>query len=190
MIPTGFFAHMNTVPPQTPDQLAATFERLRRECLDYPSRPDVPEEQKKMRGWRDKVNPLLLVNADYRKTKLWKEIRQRILERDQHLCRRCGGSAPDTVHHITYADAVILGQDDEKLVAICGGCHNIVHYAPDRSHRVYEDSRSALTDLSLNEEMPKVDRRIKRPDLMPGWGRFTAAQKEQWLAEWKLPRLR
>ena len=48
----------------------------------------------------------------------WRQIRARILERDDHVCRVCGGPASD-VDHIIPGD----NHDFENLQAICKPCH-------------------------------------------------------------------
>ncbi len=85
------------------------------------------ENEKKKRGWRDKVDPLTLDYSNYKKTKLWKQIKTRILERDQSKCQRCKGRA-EVVHHISYLPMVMLGLEDSQLISLCSGCHNIVHF--------------------------------------------------------------
>ncbi|WP_368681202.1 HNH endonuclease, partial [Acinetobacter baumannii] len=60
------------------------------------------------RGWYNKVDPLTLHYEDYRKTKLWKTIKARVLVRDSYQCQRCKGKAT-VVHHISYDQEVMLG---------------------------------------------------------------------------------
>lgn len=57
------------------------------------------------------------------KTGDWKQLRQRILERDAHTCAYCGGEA-DTVDHII---PVNLGGQAEpgNLVAACNRCNGL-----------------------------------------------------------------
>jgi hypothetical protein len=141
------------------------------------------ENLKKKRGWRNKVDPLSLEYEDYRKTKLWKQIKARIFLRDNNSCKRCGGAA-DHVHHISYDPVVMLGQDDSRLVALCSGCHEIVHFNSSGVRRNQEEQLAALTDLSLNEAMPKVDLRRTRRN-PPLWSRLTSVQKRKWLDEFE-----
>lgn len=140
------------------------------------------EELKKTRGWRNKVDPLSLEYADYRKTRLWKEIKYRVLLRDENKCRRCGGNA-DVVHHISYDDDVMLGMNDDKLVSLCDGCHTIVHFTSSGAGRTDEDKIAALTDITFNEAQPKVDMR-RDPFRLPNWKRLTAVQKRTYMDEY------
>ncbi len=136
------------------------------------------EELKKDKNWINKVDPLLLDYEDYRKTKLWKSIKKRILERDQKQCGRCGGSAA-VVHHISYDPPVMLGQDDSKLISLCNGCHSVVHFDKNGNVRGSEDQFSVLRDLSFNDPLPKIDMRY-RLGKPPGWDRLTDRQQSEW----------
>lgn len=136
----------------------------------------------KTRGWRNKVSPLSLGHEDYRKTKLWKQIKGRIFLRDGNKCRRCSGNA-EVVHHINYNPDVMLGRDDSKLVALCSGCHEIIHVDQSGINRAQKDQIIALTDLGLNEAHPKVAMR-RDPFRIPTWRRLTAIQKQIYLDEY------
>lgn len=134
------------------------------------------------RGWRNKVDPLFLVYEDYRKTKLWKAIKTRVLARDSHQCRRCKGKAT-LVHHISYEQDVMLGCDDGKLISLCDGCHEIVHFTRTGTPRHEQDKLAALSDLDFNESIPRVDLRMN-PFKRDVWKRLTAVQKSAYLAEY------
>ena len=64
--------------------------------------------------------------------RLSKELRYKILERDEFLCRFCsrGGRYSDfilEVHHIQWRRHG--GQDNpSNLMTICSRCHDILHY--------------------------------------------------------------
>lgn len=57
----------------------------------------------------------------------WRQLRKRVLERDDHACRSCGDRATQ-VHHVSYARDVILGKNIEPLVSICRACHEAVEF--------------------------------------------------------------
>ena len=155
----------------TPDELAREIERIRAGF----------EERARSRGWRDKADPLTLEYEDYRKTKLWKGASARVLSRDKGLCMRCGGKA-DLVHHMDYSNPVMLGEDDGKLVSLCEGCHEVIHFDSVGNKRPQAEWGNVLSDMSFNEKLPKVDLRFtsKKP---AGWKRLTAAQKKEWSLE-------
>jgi 5-methylcytosine-specific restriction endonuclease McrA len=155
-----------------------TEEAIRKRLDEVFAHRKDQEGIKKQRGWRNKCDPLSLEYEDYRKTKLWKTIKCRVMIRDNHHCQRCGGAA-ELIHHICYDDLVMLGQDDSKLIALCSGCHELVHYKNTGEKRNSAEQITALTDMELNEKMPKVDLRLSRrqPKM---WSRLTSVQKREW----------
>lgn len=66
----------------------------------------------------------------YLASETWQAVKGRILERDG-CCKACRNPAY-TAHHITYSEAVLLGNDDSQLVAICKGCHRFVEFHNDK----------------------------------------------------------
>lgn len=55
----------------------------------------------------------------------WKQLRQRVLQRDNHLCQGCRRAAATQVHHLTYVrvgDELLF-----DLVSVCDGCHDRAH---------------------------------------------------------------
>ena len=44
---------------------------------------------------------------------LWAEIRDAIMDRDNHCCQLCGKSA-EVVHHLDYNEATLLGESLER----------------------------------------------------------------------------
>src|SRR5713226_728978 len=58
---------------------------------------------------------------------LWRKIKKRIKEKYDATCFRCGGHASE-VHHRSYTEAVLKGEDDDQLRPLCGGCHDIVEF--------------------------------------------------------------
>lgn len=64
---------------------------------------------------------------EYLASPLWKKIRDRVLDRDGHLCCRCGKTATQ-VHHKSYREPVILGDDDGDLVSVCSHCHEFAEF--------------------------------------------------------------
>ena len=87
-------------------------------------------------------------DMDYEKylnTKLWKEIKQYILDRDDNCCLVClkekyPGIEFD-VHHREYDRATMEGKDDSKLVTLCRRCHKKVEYYPDGNRRTNIDEK-------------------------------------------------
>jgi 5-methylcytosine-specific restriction endonuclease McrA len=58
--------------------------------------------------------------------KSYRELCQRVLERDSWRCQQCGDSKNLQVHHIRWRSK--LGSDsDENLITLCANCHRKVH---------------------------------------------------------------
>jgi 5-methylcytosine-specific restriction endonuclease McrA len=62
---------------------------------------------------------------NYLSSRRWKQIRARVLRRDQHKCRSCGDRATQ-VHHGSYDAATMRGERLDALYAICQPCHAAV----------------------------------------------------------------
>ena len=129
------------------------------------------------RGGMDKVQAADY--ADYLKSPLWQKIKRRVLKRDGKTCRRCGGKAT-RVHHRSYTDKVLAGNDDEQLASICEGCHNFIHFDDNGYKRSPEETdRFLMTrDESKAFPVPQVDLRLRWRKDPPGWNRMSALQKQ------------
>lgn len=66
----------------------------------------------------------------YLRSTIWREIRERALDRDFHRCLVCGGVA-NQVHHLHYSRMALLGKDLCALVSLCGKCHENVEFDGD-----------------------------------------------------------
>ena len=85
---------------------------------------------KKERRLQRPTTPKIRSYAVYLKSKLWRRIRKRIMERDRYLCRDCGCGA-EHVHHLSYGPLVMMGKDD---ISLCVPCHDARH--PDKPSMV------------------------------------------------------
>ncbi len=134
------------------------------------------------RGGMDKVQAADY--ADYLKSPLWRKIKRRVLKRDGETCRRCGGKAT-RVHHRSYTDEVLAGNDDEQLASICEGCHNFIHFDDNGYKRSPEETdRFLMTrDESKAFPVPQVDLRLRWRKDPPGWNRMSAVQKQEFERE-------
>lgn len=63
----------------------------------------------------------------YLRSKTWKRIRQRVLDRDGWKCRSCGARATE-VHHGAYDAATMRGETLERLYAVCRHCHEAITF--------------------------------------------------------------
>lgn len=65
---------------------------------------------------------------DYLLSDEWRSRRERVLERDGHLCQSCRQRPATQVHHLTYEH--ILDEFLFELVSVYGECHSRLHPAP------------------------------------------------------------
>jgi len=59
---------------------------------------------------------------DYLTSDRWRDIRVKVLERDDWTCHYCGERA-DQVRHLAHTPDVLRGFDLGKLEPICSRCH-------------------------------------------------------------------
>ena len=78
------------------------------------------------------------------KSKVWRQVRQTILMRDNYLCQHCGKPATE-VHHIKHLDennindpSIALNPDN--LVSLCWVCHRREHKGEDGFGRIREEA--------------------------------------------------
>lgn len=68
----------------------------------------------------------------YLASNIWREKRWRVMERAGRICEGCGTERATQVHHLTYKR---VGREMLfDLVAICDGCHEVVHEDKERPH--------------------------------------------------------
>lgn len=61
----------------------------------------------------------------YLRSRYWRDVRLRVLERDDHKCCRCGSGVELTVHHDRYD---YIGRERlEFLKTFCHSCHSAIH---------------------------------------------------------------
>lgn len=118
---------------------------------------------------------------NYRSSALWKRIRSRVLDRDDHTCLRCFGQA-EVVHHRTYSRAVLVGDDDEALVSLCDGCHHVVEFDDSGVRREHEDREIVLAMPSMQIDYPpvRVDLRLRNVNHPLEWDRMNWWQRTGW----------
>ncbi len=96
-------------------------------------------------AWRTEADERFLQSAEWKKN-----IRPRILTRDDYTCRYCGyrGEKGMQVNHI---DGNPKSNDGSNLETICGDCHKINHSglwaAVFKTMDVYEKSRYSQNDI-------------------------------------------
>lgn len=101
---------------------------------------------------------------EYLSSKLWSDIRQRILRKYAYNCVLCDKPAAE-VHHISYDMDVLLGVDTTKLVSLCRDCHRSIEFTPDGMKRKTNDVVEVLRTL-LKPHMKKLTTR-QHPNARP-----------------------
>lgn len=103
-------------------------------------------------------NPYYLAYQKYIKSKAFKELRDKALERDEYKCKCCGRTLEEIensnitlqAHHSSYKN---LGKCDESelndLIILCSVCHHAIHYATSNLNR-FSNKTSIKNNLSSN----------------------------------------
>lgn len=89
--------------------------------------------------------------AHYLKSPLWHYIRTMAWRLHGPRCKLCRKRATQ-LHHTSYSQAVLLGQDLSYLVPLCQKCHDRVELKRDGSKRTWQEVKTAFKRL------------LKRPD--------------------------
>lgn len=75
----------------------------------------------------------------------WLAIRWQVLEREYHQCQVCGVDAVE-VHHMSYADEVMRGEQLGSLVALCKYHHKLIEFTSGKKNTLHQ-ANSKLIDL-------------------------------------------
>ena len=105
-------------------------------------------------------------------------LRQFVMERDQRICQRCGGSAHDAAHLIPRARAPYLHWITQNVVALCRSCHAALDGSP-AVRTVWTEARypmllERLWTMQLRAEgdglhvdLGQVIKGLREPELTP-----------------------
>ena len=55
----------------------------------------------------------------------WKELREKVKERDNFLCQECKTNKAEEVHHLTYEN--VFNEKMSDLISVCSDCHKKLH---------------------------------------------------------------
>lgn len=104
--------------------------------------------------------------SSYLASALWQRIRRRILKRDNHACVRCSEKATQ-VHHLTYTEPVLKGEDDSQLVSVCAECHDRIEFDGDRNPRTDSEKQRVLEDRdgARQEKVAAEQERLRQQEL-------------------------
>lgn len=92
----------------------------------------------------------------YIQSRQWRGIRQRVLERDNHTCQRCGengrpGNELD-VHHLSYAR--LYNEELSDLLTLCRGCHGDIHSSIERLENLGADLKRG--EKGVNDALEEI----------------------------------
>lgn len=100
-------------------------------------------------------------HALYIKSSQWRRVRERILKRDQWVCRWCGKQA-EQVHHIHYRT---LGYEKgDELVSLCARCHEQEHAI----HPVLSEREAFWSEVISTNVIPMAEIDVEYREIMRG----------------------
>lgn len=86
----------------------------------------------------------------YLKSKAFKELRDRVLERDGYRCQVCGRTLEEIsdnkkislqAHHCSYENlGKCNGEEEQDLITLCSVCHRAIHYSKSNLNRFKDKS--------------------------------------------------
>lgn len=91
----------------------------------------------------------------------WFEIRDRVLDRDEHTCRNCGSSSNLVVHHIVPIEATGTNHL-RNLATLCRECHRHAHNERTRDSGG-DQSADASRYLLAMDELQQILQRVTHP---------------------------
>jgi hypothetical protein len=94
---------------------------------------------------------------DYLRSDAWKELRDKVLNRDDHTCQGCLSRPATQVHHLTYEH--IFEEFALELVSLCALCHARIHG---------KEPQDRFTDAKAAEELHYLATRVPAASDDPG----------------------
>lgn len=95
---------------------------------------------------------------NFYKTARWLRVRERVLRRDDYMCRECRRygktTAATTVHHVYPREQYPeLRYSANNLISLCAACHNAMHNRDDNS---LTDAGRAWCERTPPPSRPKI----------------------------------
>jgi hypothetical protein len=140
---------------------------------------------------RDMHDPVCIAQEDYGaylRSPLWRRIRNRVLKRDHRECQRHGcDRKANEVHHRSYDDDVMKGNDDSKLVSLCRSCHEYITYDENGIRRPLEEQDRLLQDVPDRTILPAIEiirGQVHGEKVKAAWAPGPGFSEKQ-LSQWK-----
>ena len=87
--------------------------------------------------------------GEYLASNLWKSIRKKILAA-RPLCRFCDNIAT-CVHHMSYAENILLGKELKGLVPLCHGHHHYLEFDSNGNKRDFGSMKRTFAFLTRSK---------------------------------------
>jgi hypothetical protein len=91
--------------------------------------------------------------ADYRESDLWKGIRRRVYKFRGRNCVLCGDKSK-AIHHHSYAESVLRGEDIQPMYPMCDQCHKKIEYDGKRKRDMADVQEYFMLLLKNPGKMP------------------------------------
>lgn len=109
---------------------------------------------------------------EHLKSKLWKDLRVRVLERDRFRCLHCRKKVEEHTCHIHHLNYTLVGQVGEinTLITLCPSCHLNLHKSEKEAKEYREIKRKLKKEGKWKKKMieKKNDVKIKLPNHLKG----------------------
>jgi len=134
-------------------QLKQFAKNETKEVIDFISRYEKAYNYKPVKKKKFKKKRLFTKASyqEYLNTPLWREIRQRVIDKKGTCCEGCGGDYIIQVHHTFYTKIIISGKSLRGLRVVCKTCHKKIHKLVDDG----EMSLKKATKTILGNIKPK-----------------------------------
>lgn len=108
--------------------------------------------------------------GNYLKSRLWASVRSRVLSRDNGECLSCGAAAKH-VHHASYSEGAMRGEDISLLYSLCHSCHEEIEFGEDGKLSFQDASKKTIDKcwypIEVDSYGRHVGRKIKKNRLQP-----------------------
>jgi hypothetical protein len=115
---------------------------------------------------------------EYLASPLWISIRRRAFDKHGRRCVGCKRAAT-CIHHCSYDEKTLLGESLDRLLPLCGSCHERIEFSKHGRKRSLADANAELAVL-INGRKPKHARKKKakkRKLAVPKTADFAVVQK-------------